>query len=485
MLSVQDNELMCRVGPGTPMGDLMRQYWIPALHVERAAGARLPAAAPAPAGREPHRLPRRRPARSASSQNACPHRGASLFFGRNEEEGLRCVYHGWKFDVTGACVDMPSEPAESNFKNKVRTGAYPCIERSGVVWTYMGPRDDAAAAAATSRPTCCRRRVPIVSKILRECNWMQALEGDIDTSHLGFLHLRRRRRRRTPMPGTLRLLRACATARPSTTCIDTEFGTSYGAYRPAEDDTYYWRIAHFLFPFYTMIPTGVLGVQVARARLGAARRRAHDVLEHGGTGYAHRRRRAQPATRTTRRSGASRRRGVDRRQRAGGFEYLPRHDGLARQVPPRPRTRSNDYLIDREAQAHGASYTGIPRHLPAGPGRHREHGHDLRAHQRAPRHVRRHDHPHAPPPDQRREGPARRAARCRPASTTRRSTARAPAASSCRARRIGSTRRRMLDGPRWRLGRRSRLGFSPKPPLADALRQAQGDLRSDVIFPRA
>src|SRR3970282_334204 len=73
-------------------------------------------------------------------QNACPHRGASLFFGRNEEDGLRCVYHGWKFDTTGACVDMPSEPADSNFKTKVRATAYPCRERNGVVWTYMGPR---------------------------------------------------------------------------------------------------------------------------------------------------------------------------------------------------------------------------------------------------------------------------------------------------------------------------------------------------------
>ena len=64
-----------------------------------------------------------------------------MFFGRNEEEGLRCVYHGWKFDVTGACVDMPSEPAESNFKSKVRTRAYPCVERNGIIWAYMGPRE--------------------------------------------------------------------------------------------------------------------------------------------------------------------------------------------------------------------------------------------------------------------------------------------------------------------------------------------------------
>src|SRR2546421_500982 len=74
-------------------------------------------------------------------QNACPHRGASLFFGRNEKEGLRCVYHGWKFDCSGQCVDMPSEPAESNFKSKIKATAYPCHERHGVIWTYMGSRE--------------------------------------------------------------------------------------------------------------------------------------------------------------------------------------------------------------------------------------------------------------------------------------------------------------------------------------------------------
>ncbi len=125
MLSKADNETLCKVGPGTPMGDLMREYWLPALVSDELP---TPDCAPvrlAAAGREPDRLPsdlrRRRPV-----IDACPHRGASLFFGRNEEEGLRCVYHGWKFDVTGACVDMPSEPAESNFKNKVRAKAYPC-----------------------------------------------------------------------------------------------------------------------------------------------------------------------------------------------------------------------------------------------------------------------------------------------------------------------------------------------------------------------
>src|SRR3970282_920551 len=123
MLSKADNDILTRVGPGTLMGDLMRQFWIPAL---------LSTELPSPDG-PPVRLrllgENLIDFRSTSGAigvlgNHCPHRGASLFFGRNEESGLRCVYHGWKFDVDGRCVDMPSEPAESNFKNKVTARAY-------------------------------------------------------------------------------------------------------------------------------------------------------------------------------------------------------------------------------------------------------------------------------------------------------------------------------------------------------------------------
>src|SRR5437016_3796820 len=138
MLSKEDNELLCRVGPGTPMGDLMRQYWIPAL-----ASSELPTADGPPMrvrllGED--LIAFRDSNESVGLLGAnCAHRGASLFFGRNEECGLRCVYHGWKYDVSGRCVDMPNEPPESNFREKVRQKAYPCRERGGIIWTYMGP----------------------------------------------------------------------------------------------------------------------------------------------------------------------------------------------------------------------------------------------------------------------------------------------------------------------------------------------------------
>src|SRR5437660_201330 len=140
MLSRVDNELITRVGPGTLMGNLLRQFWIPA-----ALSSELPTA-----DSDPLRVlllgERLIAFRDTSSkvgllQHNCPHRGASLFFGRNEESGIRCVYHGWKFDVTGACIDMPNEPAASDFKHKVRAVAYPTAEKAGVVWTYLGPRE--------------------------------------------------------------------------------------------------------------------------------------------------------------------------------------------------------------------------------------------------------------------------------------------------------------------------------------------------------
>src|SRR4030081_1565603 len=138
MLKREDNELITRVSPGTPMGDVMRRYWMPAL---------LSSEVPHPDS-DPVRvrllgedLVAFRDTNGTVGLLAanCPHRGASLFFGRNEESGLRCVYHGWKFDTTGVCVDMPNEPAESDFKHKVTATAYPTDVRGGVVWAYLGP----------------------------------------------------------------------------------------------------------------------------------------------------------------------------------------------------------------------------------------------------------------------------------------------------------------------------------------------------------
>src|SRR5438093_13653116 len=173
MLPAEDNRLLTQIGPGTPAGELIRHYWLPVLLSDELPAPDCP---PLRVRLLAEDLIAFRTTSGAVGliQNACPHRGASLFFGRNEEEGLRCVYHGWKFDVTGQCVDMPSEPAESNFKAKIRATAYPTQERSGLVWIYMGPREvppPLPELLPNLEPDCW------VQRRMEECNFMQALEG--------------------------------------------------------------------------------------------------------------------------------------------------------------------------------------------------------------------------------------------------------------------------------------------------------------------
>ena len=155
MLSSEDNELLCRVGRGTPMGDLLRQYWMPCLPSTELPDARRPAEEGAPARRGPGRVPRHAGARSGcwppTARIAAPRSSSAA----TRSAGSAASYHGWKFDVTGRCVDMPNEPEESTFKDKVRARAYPCRDVNGVIWTYMGPRADAAAVPAPSRSTRC------------------------------------------------------------------------------------------------------------------------------------------------------------------------------------------------------------------------------------------------------------------------------------------------------------------------------------------
>jgi phthalate 4,5-dioxygenase len=331
MLSTTDNELVSRVGPGTPMGNLFREFWLPA-----ALSAELPAPDADPlrvmllgerliAFRDSH-------GKVGLLANHCPHRGASLFFGRNEDAGLRCVYHGWKFAADGTCVDMPNEPPESDFKHKVRAVAYPTQERGGVIWAYLGPR-----ATPPPLPDLEANNLPagtwMVSAIQRESNWLQGLEGDIDTSHFSFLHFGHAPAETAPR-GTFQeyLLRY---RNPRYALFDADYGATYGAYRPATPGSLYWRIAHFLFPCFVMIPTGVLGDQIlARAWVPMD---DHHTLFFSMT-------RQQP--------------GIQRATQPG-LELGPNTTdwyGRFRMVS----NATNDYRIDRAAQRSQAEYTGIP-----------------------------------------------------------------------------------------------------------------------------
>jgi len=246
MLSHEDNETLVRVGPGTPMGELMRLYWIPFLpsgdlvangqpQLVRLLGENLLAF-------------RDSNGRVGLVDHACPHRGAPLLFARNEDCGLRCVYHGWKFDVEGRVVDTPAEPAQSRLKEVVRIKNYLCRERNGFVWTYMGPD----RANPPPLPNLEWNLVPSenvhVSLRVQECNWLQALEGEIDSAHAAILH------GRVDGQGTINQWVQKKDLRPTFECRRQEFGMSIAARRILDEQTHYWRVNQFLLPFYTLVP---------------------------------------------------------------------------------------------------------------------------------------------------------------------------------------------------------------------------------------
>jgi phthalate 4,5-dioxygenase len=259
MLSQADNQLLTQVGRGTLMGALFREYWLPALLSSELAH---PDGDPVRVLLLGERLIAFRDSLGQVGLVAehCPHRGASLFFGRNELSGLRCVYHGWKFDVHGNCMAMPNEPGESDFRHGVKATAYPTVERGGVVWAYLGPR-----TMPPPLPGLEGNLLPDsdqgVWAMQQECNWLQVLEGDIDTTHAGFLHYGALRAEDQPRGTFSEYLLRDRHARFAV--VDVDGGVCAGAYRPAEAGFDYWRIAHFLFPCYTLPAPGVLGSKTA------------------------------------------------------------------------------------------------------------------------------------------------------------------------------------------------------------------------------
>ncbi|MEZ5654022.1 MAG: Rieske 2Fe-2S domain-containing protein [Burkholderiaceae bacterium] len=263
-MAKSDSDDLTRVGPGTVMGEFMRQYWIPA-----AMSSELDADG------DPMRLVllgeklvafRDSEGRVGVMDHLCPHRCASLFLGRNEENGLRCVYHGWKFDFQGRCVDMPSVPSHQDFKEKVHAKAYRTHEANGLIWVYMGDREPAPVPPHIEASLLPGEQLEI-SFIQRECNYLQALEGDIDTSHFGFLHVGHLDPADVPEGHPLQY--TADDRAPQYQVRDTGWGTSYGAFRTIERDgkeNIYWRFSNFMFPFWTQTPQGEFAIHVhARA----------------------------------------------------------------------------------------------------------------------------------------------------------------------------------------------------------------------------
>ncbi|MEA2824558.1 MAG: phthalate 4,5-dioxygenase [Alphaproteobacteria bacterium] len=251
MLVKEQNDYLTQTGPGAPMGQFFRSYWIPAFLASELAEPDCP----------PVRIQllseklvafRDTEGRLGLIEEFCAHRRVSLWFGRNEENGLRCPYHGWKFDVTGQSVDIPSEPAGSTHCQRIRMTNYPLVERGGILWTYMGPPD-----RKPPLPEWEFAMVPdshrFVSKRWQECNWLQALEGGIDSSHVSFLH--RGDLETDPVfKGAKGNKYNMSDLMPVFDVVESPGGLYIGARRNADDGNYYWRITQWVMPAFTMIP---------------------------------------------------------------------------------------------------------------------------------------------------------------------------------------------------------------------------------------
>jgi phthalate 4,5-dioxygenase oxygenase subunit len=334
MLRKEQNDLLTQTGPGTPMGQLFRSAWQPALLAEELPENECP---PVRVKLLSERLLAFRDSegRYGLIDEFCAHRGVSLWFGRNEESGIRCPYHGWKYDVTGQCIDVPSEPEESGYCNKVKLKSYPLVERGGVLWTYMGPPEKQPPL-----PEWEFAMVPpeqtFTTKRLQESNWLQAMEGGIDSSHVSFLH--RGDLHSDPLfKGAKGNQYNLNDTKPVFEVVESPGGLYIGARRNAEEGKYYWRITQWVMPAFTMI----------------APRGNHTVHGHfwvpiddescwAWSYDYHPTRAITPVELAAMKDG----KGVH-------VKYDPN-------VPYRPAAnKDNDYLMDRAAQKAGRTFSGV------------------------------------------------------------------------------------------------------------------------------
>ncbi len=249
-----DHELLSQTGPGTPMGTLLRRYWVLALLSEELPE---PGGAPVRVRLLGENLVafRDTQGRVGLLGEYCSHRGASLYFGRNADGGLRCAYHGWKYDIAGNCLDMPNVPPTSTFKQRIRHPAYPCVERAGVVWAYLGPPESQCPLPELEFLLVPESHV-YVSKRFQECHWTQGMDGDLDSSHVGFLHANLIHTQSTAGDATAAQWteHIAHDQVPTIEVRHTAHGLLIGARRSADPAHYYWRINQWLIPWYTTIP---------------------------------------------------------------------------------------------------------------------------------------------------------------------------------------------------------------------------------------
>jgi phthalate 4,5-dioxygenase oxygenase subunit len=321
----EDNELLTRVGPGTPMGEVMRRYWIPAAFSDQVKDPDSPPIRVKLLG-EKLVLFRDTDGRVGLLDERCPHRTASLFYGRNEECGLRCVYHGLKFDVDGHCVDLPGIEPGSPIQKNMRVTSYPCLERGDIVWTYMGP-----AALKPEFPELEWTMVPsshrFATRHIQECNWLQGFDGGFDPAHLSFLH---------SGPVDLRKGGKDKNRRIAPTLFETmptDFGYLTAGGRDLGNGTVVWHVELMMVPFHKIIPSTPLGAHVW-APMDDETTMLYSINFH-------------PSRALT---------DADlEREKAWGGIHTENIPGTDRAI----LNRDNDYKIDRALQASKQSYTGI------------------------------------------------------------------------------------------------------------------------------
>ena len=331
MLKKELNDLVTQTGPGTAMGNLFRRYWHPALLSEQLPGPDC----------EPVRLEllsekmlafRDTEGKLGLIDEFCAHRGVSLWFGRNEQNGIRCPYHGWKYDVNGNCTEVPSEPT-SGYCERIKLKSYPLVERGGVIWVYMGPADKQPPLPEWEFATLPKEH-SYMSKRVQASNWLQALEGGIDSSHVSFLHSASLSR--DPLfKGAKGNQYNLNDLSPVFEVVEAEGGLLVGARRNAEDDQYYWRITPWVMPSFTMVPPR--GDHPVHGHFWVP------INDHACWTWSfdyHPTRALTTAEVDAMKGGASIHVLVDK-------DYVP----LQRM--------DNDYLMDRKAQREGSLYSGI------------------------------------------------------------------------------------------------------------------------------
>ncbi len=245
MSSAADLNVLGRVGPGTPLGSLLRRYWIPLVFDWEIPEPDCDPVSVRVLG-EDLVVFRDTDGRVGVLEAWCPHRLAHLFWGRNENNGLRCVHHGWKFDVTGQCVEMPSEPETSNFREKIQAQSYPAEELGNIVWIYMGPPESAPPPPQFEYVT-----VPedhrAATKVIEDASWLNCIEGGFDEAKVSFLH-----HNDLSDNGTLRRRNTAPQIEAETTAC----GFTYLAARPiSPEEGTYARFVHYVMPFTQIRPS--------------------------------------------------------------------------------------------------------------------------------------------------------------------------------------------------------------------------------------